>query len=299
MSRLAWTDPAPLEVERPRLPWWTLLPRRFLWAVSPIIAVVVMVTVVVFAARRVWRYPLFLIGATILTGLGMGYSWWAPVWLVAGLAVASALWAWAHADSFERIAVRQVRSEWRRVLVYAWPWERVMLLSDLTKHTGHRQRRTHYPVLRRVRSDGWRDRVSVKLVHGQCAATYAARAAELANSFGASSCRVRVDRPRRIWLDFIHTDPLATPIAIPSLAEPGTGVDLARVVIGRTETGRPWILRLADRHVLVAGVSDAGKSSVMWAVLRALAPWIRAGLVQVFGIDPKDSDAPVAALAGR
>ena len=64
-------------------------------------------------------------------------------------------------------------------------------------------------------------------------------------------------------------------------------VDLARVVIGRTETGRPWVLRLLDRHILVAGVSDAGKSSVMWAVLRAVAPWIRSGLVQVFGIDPK------------
>jgi DNA segregation ATPase FtsK/SpoIIIE, S-DNA-T family len=64
-------------------------------------------------------------------------------------------------------------------------------------------------------------------------------------------------------------------------------VDLARVVIGRTETGRPWALRLLDRHILLAGVSDAGKSSVMWAVLRALAPWIRSGLVQVFGIDPK------------
>jgi S-DNA-T family DNA segregation ATPase FtsK/SpoIIIE len=96
-----------------------------------------------------------------------------------------------------------------------------------------------------------------------------------------------VDKPRRIWLDFLHTDPLAQPIATPALADPGAAVDLARVVIGRTETGRPWLLRLADRHVLVAGVSDAGKSSVMWAVLRALAPWIRCGLVQAFGIDPK------------
>jgi S-DNA-T family DNA segregation ATPase FtsK/SpoIIIE len=162
-----------------------------------------------------------------------------------------------------------------------------MLFSELTKRTGHRQRRTHYPRLRRVRSDGWRDRVSVKLLHGQCADTYAAHAQELANSFGAYSCRVRVDRPRRIWLDLLHADPLTAPIAVPSLVEPGTGVDLARVVIGRTETGRPWLLRLADRHVLVAGVSDAGKSSVMWSVLRALASWIRCGLVQVFGIDPK------------
>jgi S-DNA-T family DNA segregation ATPase FtsK/SpoIIIE len=129
--------------------------------------------------------------------------------------------------------------------------------------------------------------VSVKLLHGQCADTHAAQAEELANSFGARSCRVRVDRPRRIWLDLIHSDPLAQPVRVPALAVPGAGVDLARVLIGCTETGRPWVLRLADRHILVAGVSDAGKSSVMWAVLRALAPWIRVGLVQVFGIDPK------------
>ncbi|MGH4011031.1 MAG: FtsK/SpoIIIE domain-containing protein, partial [Pseudonocardiaceae bacterium] len=286
MSRLSWTDPAPLEVERPRLPWWTMLPRKLLLAASPVIVVVVLVMVLVFLARRVWRYPLFLIGGMILAGLGVGSSWWVPVWLAAGLAVAAGLWAWAHPDSFERIAARQVRSEWRRALVYTWPWKRVMLFSDLAKRTGHRQRSTHYPTLRRVRADGWRDQVSVKLLHGQCADTYAAHAQELANSFGAHSCRVRVDRPRRICLDFLHTDPLAQAIAVPSLADPGTAVDLARVVIGRTETGRPWLLRLLDRHVLVAGVSDAGKSSVMWAVLRVLAPWIRAGLVQVFGIDP-------------
>jgi S-DNA-T family DNA segregation ATPase FtsK/SpoIIIE len=62
MSRLAWTDPAPLEVERPRLPWWTMSSRKLLLAASPIIAVVVVVTVLVFTARRVWRYPLFLVG---------------------------------------------------------------------------------------------------------------------------------------------------------------------------------------------------------------------------------------------
>jgi S-DNA-T family DNA segregation ATPase FtsK/SpoIIIE len=98
---------------------------------------------------------------------------------------------------------------------------------------------------------------------------------------------VRVDRPRRIWLDFLHADPLAQPLPAPVLASPGSEVDLTGVQIGRTETGRPWMLRLRDRHVLVAGVSDAGKSSVMWAVLRALVPGIRSGLVQVFGIDPE------------
>ncbi|HKR52657.1 MAG TPA: FtsK/SpoIIIE domain-containing protein [Pseudonocardiaceae bacterium] len=282
-----WVDPAPLEVERPRLPWWTLLPRKLLLAASPIILVAVVTTVGVFVARRVWRYPLFVIGSAVLVGLGVGVSWWAPVMLLATLGVLSGLWAWQHPDSFTRTVLRQVRSEWRRAVFYAWQWRRVMLFSELTKRTGHGLHRVHYPRIRRVRADGWRDRVSVRLLHGQCAGTYLAHAEELANSFNARSCRIRVDKPRRIWLDLIHADPLAQPVRVSALAELDASVDLARVPIGRTETGRPWVLRLADRHVLVAGVSDAGKSSVMWAVLRALAPWIRCGLMQVFGIDPK------------
>ncbi len=51
-----WVDPAPLEVERPRLPWWTMLPRKVLLATSPIIAMAVVATATAFIARRVWRY---------------------------------------------------------------------------------------------------------------------------------------------------------------------------------------------------------------------------------------------------
>jgi DNA segregation ATPase FtsK/SpoIIIE, S-DNA-T family len=79
--------PCPLEVERPRLPWWTLLPRQLLWAISPVIVVVILVMVLVFLAQRVWRYPLFLIGGTILTGLGVGYSRWVSAGVLAGLGV--------------------------------------------------------------------------------------------------------------------------------------------------------------------------------------------------------------------
>jgi S-DNA-T family DNA segregation ATPase FtsK/SpoIIIE len=149
-----WVDPAPLEVERPRLPWWTMLPRKLLLAASPVIAVVVAVMVVVFAARRVWRYPLFVIGGMVLVGVGVGCSWWAPVELLTALAVVCGLWAWAHLDSFIRVVVRQVRSEWRRALIYAWSWKRVMLFSELTKRTGTGLHQVHYPRIRRVRCDG-------------------------------------------------------------------------------------------------------------------------------------------------
>jgi DNA segregation ATPase FtsK/SpoIIIE, S-DNA-T family len=88
-----WVDPAPLEVERPRLPWWTMLPRKLLLALAPIVLVAIAITVAVFLARRVWRYPLFVIGTAILIGLGVGYSWWAPVTLLVALGVLGGVWA--------------------------------------------------------------------------------------------------------------------------------------------------------------------------------------------------------------
>ena len=46
-------------------------------------------------------------------------------------------------------------------------------------------------------------------------------------------------------------------------------------------------LRLHDRHVLVVGASGAGKASVFWSILAALAPLVRTGTVVLHGIDPK------------
>jgi hypothetical protein len=37
-----WVDPAPLEVSRPRLPWWTLLPGWVKFVLSPVAALVLL-----------------------------------------------------------------------------------------------------------------------------------------------------------------------------------------------------------------------------------------------------------------
>jgi S-DNA-T family DNA segregation ATPase FtsK/SpoIIIE len=125
-----WIDPAPLEVERPRLPWWTLLPRKLLLAASPIILIALVTTVVAFVARRVWRYPLLLVGSAVLVGLSVSCSWWTPARLLAVLEVGCGVWAWQHPHSWNRTVLRQVRSEWRRAVLYAWRWRRVMLLQS-------------------------------------------------------------------------------------------------------------------------------------------------------------------------
>jgi S-DNA-T family DNA segregation ATPase FtsK/SpoIIIE len=125
------------------------------------------------------------------------------------------------------------------------------------------------------------------MIRGQAPEQWELHASGLAHSFNAESCRVRVVKPRRLELDLIHADPLSASIPAPALAEEATAVDLRRVVVGRTETGKPLRLPLLGTHVLTCGVSGAGKGSLLWAVVCALAPAVKAGRVKLFGIDPK------------
>lgn len=279
-----WVDPAPLEVSRPRLPWWTLLPGWVKLVLSPVAAVVLLGWIVYQLGRVVYRYPLSL--ALLAVGW-WSYSGLGPWWFCALLAVLLgllAVWWWRWRTSFDRVALRRVRTEFRRLVVYAWDWRTVMRLSDLTKDKRGREYR---PTLGRVRAEGWRDLVRVRMVKGQAPEQWELHASGLAHSFNAESCRVRVVKPRRLELDFIHSDPLECSIPAPVLPEDTTGVDLRRVVIGRTETGKPLRLPLLGTHVLTCGVSGAGKGSLLWAVACALAPAIKAGRVKLFGIDPK------------
>ena len=124
----------------------------------------------------------------------------------------------------------------------------------------------------------------VRLLQGQCTEDFERAAPELAHSFGATSCRVREQRPARLWLEFTTSDPLAE--AVPALPIPEQ-VDLQAVAIGRREDGQLWLLPVRGTHVLTAGMTGAGKGSVLWSILRGLAPAIRDGLVEVWAIDPK------------
>jgi S-DNA-T family DNA segregation ATPase FtsK/SpoIIIE len=273
-----------LEVARPRLPWWTLLPGWVRFVISPIVAVGLMCWSGWKVGRVVYRYPLLLALLAVAwwsySGLG---AWWFCALLAAALA-GLAVWWWWHQPSFERFALPRIRTEFRRLYVYARTWRTVMRLSELAKDKRGKEFR---PVLGRVRAEGWRDVVRVKMTPGQAPDQWELRASVLAHSFKAQACRVRVVKPRRLELDFIHSDPLVCSIPAPALAEDTSGVDLRRVVIGRTETGRPLRLPLLGTHVLTVGVSGAGKGSLLWAVACALAPAIKAGQVKLFGIDPK------------
>jgi S-DNA-T family DNA segregation ATPase FtsK/SpoIIIE len=88
----------------------------------------------------------------------------------------------------------------------------------------------------------------------------------------------------RLILTFPRSDPLASPMpALPMPQEATVGP----VEIGRSEDGQPWRLKVHGTHVLVAGATGAGKGSIIWSVIRALLPAVRAGLVVLWALDPK------------
>ena len=208
-----------------------------------------------------------------------------PVALVLVVVVAVGLVGWwrLHPSSFHPTAGRVLLRVWRSGWTYGLRWRTAMMLSGLGGRFGGDE---YAPRVVRLRAGRYLDRVTVRMVAGQHPADWARRSAALAHAFGARSClAVEIPgRPGYVALDVGRLDPLAT--IVPALPVPER-VDLEAVPVGRREDGDPWTVRLRGSHVLVAGATGAGKSSVLWSLIRGVAPAVRDGLVRLVVLDPK------------
>lgn len=91
---------------------------------------------------------------------------------------------------------------------------------------------------------------------------------------------MRVHKSGQVWLDLHHADALAETIpALPTPRKP----DPAAVVAGRIEAGQPWLIRLRDTHLFIAGATGPG-TALLWAIVRGLANGIRCRTVSLSGI---------------
>ncbi len=262
-------------------------------------------------ARRAWprwarwswwlaRRPALL--ATLTMALVVGVSA-GPVVLGVTVAVVSAGFAgWArwHRASWDATAGRVLLGWWRSAWTYGVRWRAGLMFAGLG---GRLDGAEWIPRVVRVRAGRWSDRVTVRMVVGQQPEDWERRSAALAHAFGGRSCQVRPrpGRPGYLELTVRRADPLAE--VVPALAiPPADRVDLGGIPVGVTEDGNVWRLALAGgAHTLVAGETGSGKGSVIWSLLRGLAPAIEAGWVQVWGCDPKGGMelAPGAALFSR
>jgi S-DNA-T family DNA segregation ATPase FtsK/SpoIIIE len=105
-----------------------------------------------------------------------------------------------------------------------------------------------------------------------------------AHATRSMACRVRPHKPGSVWIELLRRDPLVK--SIPALPIPRKAT-LGPIPVGRREDGDLWTLPVHGTHVLVAGSTGSGKGSVLWSLLRGLAPTIANGQVEVWGFDPK------------
>ncbi len=232
--------------------------------------------------RRLWPVP--LLGSAGL--LGWAVLQWSPDTVLAVLAPVAAIgvgWRLLHPESFRRLLKWPARGWWKRLRVYRPGWEQAMAACGLsTKLDGVR----HLPVLEQVRSTGAVDRLTVRMLAGQVVADYVAVGDRLAQTFGALDARVRSDpdNPNHAILWLLHKDPLTRPVApLDTCATP----DLTALPVALREDGPTYRLRLLGSHLLLVGATGAGKSSVIWSLLHALAPAVASESVKVWVIDPK------------
>jgi S-DNA-T family DNA segregation ATPase FtsK/SpoIIIE len=196
--------------------------------------------------------------------------------IIASLAtVGAAGWRAAHRSSFDRLVLRR----WRAAYVYGRRWRWVMTACDLDQMS-HGWRRV--PRLGPLRSTPWSETVSVRPLPGQTAATFAARARELASAFRAQHCGVRSDATGAVQLTFRRADPLAAIVTPHQIAD---RPDLDALPIGVCEDGGDWTVSLTQGHLLITGPRGSGKGSVVWSLVRALAVPVRDGSIVLWGID--------------
>ncbi len=122
--------------------------------------------------RWVIRHPLAASAAALLGLVWSDGGWLAVASLMIALVVAAAMvlpiWWRGWPDSFHRwITSPGPRGSWRRLWCYGRRWATVLTIAGLTAPY---RARFLLPVLVRVRSTGYTDRVQVKMVSGQCAA---------------------------------------------------------------------------------------------------------------------------------
>ncbi|GAB2524008.1 FtsK/SpoIIIE domain-containing protein [Nocardiopsis aegyptia] len=234
-----------------------------------------------FLVTLPFRFPVLVATVTVSFAAWWWLGWPGLAGLWATASVASLVWWRTSPDSYRTWVTLRLLAWWRHVFVYRRHWQPVLVISGLAESY---QERRYLPRIRRVTCSEWADRVRVALVAGTSPADFETRVAELAHGFGAPSCRVEVEGPRKITLEFPRRDTLAEPL--PALDLPDR-VDLAALPVGACEDGSAWRLRLHGTHVLVAGVTGSGKGSVIWSAVRAMLPAIDSGTAQVWAIDPK------------
>ncbi|WP_430791715.1 FtsK/SpoIIIE domain-containing protein [Actinoplanes sp. G11-F43] len=261
---------APLNVRTPvvKFPIWMVV----VWE-----AVKALAWLVTTYARH-WYATLPTTGLTWLY-LAHGWQWLAG--LSGGIAVTATGWAFAHRPSWLRFGWWPILARARRLL-YGRRWMAAVVTAKLSISY---DKRTIIPEIRRVRCRAGCDEVTVRMVTGQIPDDFAKASERLAHTFGVRQAKA-IPGPTyaTVVLVLMRGDSLQETIEpLPVPHRP----DFTALPVGVQEDGDLYRLRLFGTQVLIVGATGSGKGSVIWSIVRALAGGVGAGLVELWGLDPK------------
>ena len=251
-----------------RVPLWAML---FWWLGKGLVALVALL------ARFWWATG----PAVLLGGLWWRFGWPGPAVAVGSVAALLVTWWAVERDTFTRWCWWPLLGRWRRWR-YRRRWWSAMATAGLVVRF---DRHEVLPILRRVVTRGGVDVLAVRMVTGQIPEDFAKNAERFAHTFGVAGVRVRPgNKPGLVVVTMVRRDPLSALVEpLPVVAAP----DFRALPLGLREDGRPYELRLFGTQVLVAGATGAGKGSVLWSFVRALAGGVASGQVRLWGFDPK------------
>ncbi|CAO5187202.1 hypothetical protein FAIPA1_610013 [Frankia sp. AiPs1] len=291
----------PTRTDKMRVPLWMLL-------------LAVAGKGLVLAVRSCWRHRV-AVGSTLGTLLFVHHVGLPALGiLLGGLPVLAVVWWRLHVRSFWPVAW-WLWGRARLTFVYQRRWKPAMVHTDLairlpTSTVDQVTFDEYFPRIRSIRASRSVDVLRVELLPGQTPAQWAEQAEALRHVFRARRCQVQGETFRFVRVSFHRHDPLTRPVPPAALdGSDGAGSDpagavsdsssarpvdvgelvagLSAVPVGRCEDGSPWTLPVRGSHVLIAGATGAGKGSVLWGLLRGLAPAVRAGPVELWVCDPK------------
>jgi len=158
-----------------------------------IVAIVHFVRMIVWLVRFLFRHPIGVLAAIAGVLMWRVTSWLGLLVLAMSITGCLALWRWRFPALFSRYIAGPARGQWR-AWHYRRRWAAVMTIGRLAPIY---QGRVMLPVIGKVSATRYTDRVPVRLVSGQSAADFAARADNLAHGFGAMLCLIRSATPGR------------------------------------------------------------------------------------------------------
>jgi S-DNA-T family DNA segregation ATPase FtsK/SpoIIIE len=144
-----------------------------------------------------------------------------------------------------------------------------------------------YPKLRQVRGNREAWTAVIRPFYGQTLDDYTKNAPSFALAFNNKVSFDKTDTGLiRIRCGQLQVpDMYAYPVE--RLAEPAAVTNLAAIPMARTVDGHPFYLAIEGNHLLIVGRTGSGKNSWTWSLVFGLAQARQAGIVRLWGLDPK------------